>query len=445
MSASITPYVTPYGFYGDDFTGATDTLAHLARAGLKSLLFLAPPSRAQLERAGPLDAIGVAGAARSMSPATMTAELARVGACFAALGVRVMHYKVCSTFDSAPETGNIATAIATLRRHFGNPFVPIVGGQPGLLRYCVFGQLFAASGNDTRTVHRIDRHPTMSRHPVTPMDEADLRRHLERQGLRDVASLDWRAYALPFDKLEAMIDAKLALRSSAILFDVLHDDDLRTLGRLIDARSRHAPLLAVGASSVAQAWCAARDASTPREGREPHEPAPLGRAQGPVFALAGSLSPMTAAQIEATHSYWKIELDPLSSNGDMLRFNAAPIIDMLGEGRNVLAFTRRPGASALASPHEDASRERTAQACAALLRDVVQAARPRRIGIAGGDTSSHAVQALDAWGLSYRAPLTTGVTVCRLHADEPALDGIEIMFKGGQMGELDVLERLIAG
>jgi uncharacterized protein YgbK (DUF1537 family) len=431
-----------YGFYGDDFTGATDTLAHLARAGRKTLLFLAPPSQARLDSVGPLDAIGIAGAARAMPPAAMSDELARVGACFAALGVRVMHYKVCSTFDSAPDVGNIATAVATLRRYVDNPFVAIVGGQPGLLRYCVFGQLFAASGGDTRAVHRIDRHPTMSRHPVTPMHEADLRLHLEAQGMRDVASVDWRAYALPFDELEAMVDAKVALGSSAIVFDVLRDDDLLALGRLISARSRRAPLLAVGASSVAQAWCAADGASA---GCQEHEPPPLGRAQGPVFALAGSLSPVTAAQIEATRSYWKIELDPLACDGDTLRFKAAPIVDMLRDGRNVLAFTRRPHATAHDAQQVDTSRERTAHACAALLRDVVRAARPRRIGIAGGDTSSHAVQALDAWGLSYHAPLTAGVTVCRLHADEPWLDGTEIMFKGGQMGDVDVLERLVEG
>ncbi len=430
-----------YGFYGDDFTGATDTLAHLARAGLRTLLFLAPPDRARLDSVGPLDAIGIAGAARAMPPSAMAGELARAGACLASLGVRVMHYKVCSTFDSAPEAGNIATAIATLRRVFTNPFVPVVGGQPGLLRYCVFGQLFAAAGSDTHAIHRIDRHPTMSRHPVTPMNEADLRLHLERQGLRDVASVDWRAYSLPFAKLDAMVDAKIALRSPAILFDVLCDDDLRTLGKLIEARSRRAPLLAVGASSVAQAWCAADAALAQRE----HQTPPLGRAQGPVFVLAGSLSPTTAAQIEATHSYWKIELDPLESAGGPPRFSAAPIVDMLREGRNVLAFTRRPAASATNAPPQEASRARTAEACAALLGDVVRAARPRRIGIAGGDTSSHAVQALDAWGLSYRAPLTTGATVCRLHADEPSLDGIEIMFKGGQMGEIDILERLITG
>ena len=439
MSATGT---VPYGFYGDDFTGATDTLAHLSRAGLRTLLFLAPPGRARLDSVGPLDAIGIAGAARAMPPSAMADELARAGTCLASLGVRVMHYKVCSTFDSAPEVGNIATAIATLRRVFTNPFVPIVGGQPELLRYCVFGQLFAAAGSDTRAIHRIDRHPTMSRHPVTPMNEADLRLHLEQQGLRDTASIDWRAYALPFEKLDAMVDAKIALRSSAILFDVLRDDDLRTLGKLIETRSRRAPLLAVGASSVAQAWCAA-DAALAQ--REPHETPPLGRAQGPVFVLAGSLSPTTAAQIEATHSYWKLELDPLASNDGTPRFNAAPIVDMLREGRNVLAFTRRPATSANGEQQQEASRARTAEACATLLSDVVRAARPRRIGIAGGDTSSHAVQALDAWGLSYRAPLTTGATVCRLHADERWLDGTEIMFKGGQMGEIDVLERLITG
>ena len=50
----------------------------------------------------------------------------------------------------------------------------IVGGQPDLERYCLFGNLFAAAGSGAE-VHRIDRHPTMSRHPVTPMGEAEHR------------------------------------------------------------------------------------------------------------------------------------------------------------------------------------------------------------------------------------------------------------------------------
>ena len=68
-----------------------------------------------------------------------------------------------------------------------------------------------------------------------------------------------------------------------------------------------------------------------------------------------------------------------------------------------------------------------------------------RIGIAGGDTSSLAVQSLAAWGLSYRASLSPGVALCQLHSDLAALDVMEIMLKGGQMGPGDLFERLLHG
>ena len=99
------------GWYGDDFTGATDTLAVLAQAGLRSMLFLGVPGAEALAAAGPLEAIGIAGAARAMAPEAMRAELAPVGRFFQQLAPPVLHYKVCSTFDSAPQVGNIACAI----------------------------------------------------------------------------------------------------------------------------------------------------------------------------------------------------------------------------------------------------------------------------------------------------------------------------------------------
>jgi 3-oxoisoapionate kinase len=68
-----------------------------------------------------------------------------------------------------------------------------------------------------------------------------------------------------------------------------------------------------------------------------------------------------------------------------------------------------------------------------------------RVGVAGGDTSSLAVGALDAWGLSYLAQLAPGTALCRLHSEAPGLDGVEIMLKGGQMGSQGVFERLVHG
>jgi uncharacterized protein YgbK (DUF1537 family) len=435
-----------YAFYGDDFTGATDTLANLARAGLRTMLFFAPPDAARLSMLGRLDALGVAGAARTMPPAAQRQELERVGAAFAALGVRVMHYKVCSTFDSAPETGSIGVAIRTLREYCANELVAVVGGQPNLRRYCVFGELFAAAGADdsAQSIYRIDRHPTMSRHPVTPMNEADLRVHLQRQGVKNVQSIDWRCYAHGDAELQAQVQHRLDSKPDAVLFDVLDDSHLQAIGRLIVRRAAaSAPLLAVGASSVAQAYALAHDNRVKDAAAEIRTTPLLAHARGPVFVLAGSLSPLTEVQIGAARSYLRVELDPLKMTGDAasdyLAERVAAIAGPLRDGRNVLAFTTRRASS------EGGALPQLAHACASLLQQVLGAVRLHRIGIAGGDTSSFAVRALGAWGLSYLAPLSAGVTVCRLHADRAELDGIEIMLKGGQMGDADLFEQLLEG
>ncbi|WP_411881472.1 four-carbon acid sugar kinase family protein [Polaromonas sp. YR568] len=420
-------------YYGDDFTGATDTLATAARAGLRSLLFLGLPTDAQLQRAGPLDCLGIAGAARAMNPDEMRAELEPVGRLFARLGAPVMHYKTCSTFDSAPQVGSIGAAIRILQPHAGNAFVPIVGGQPNLRRYCVFGNLFAGAGP---AVHRLDRHPTMSRHPVTPMHEADLRRHLAAQGLAQVAAIAYPDYEQDDAALDAQLDTLLAGKPDAVLLDVAHAGHLATVGRLIWQRAQQQNLLAAGPSSVVQAlaahWQAGDEAAPPR----------VDAASGPVLVLAGSLSPVTARQVQAASAYRQVALNAarLTGDADYAQQMAAQIAALLAQGRHVLACTSADGAS-----NATTDGRALAQACGDLLARVLKAVPLRRLGIAGGDTSSHAVQALDAWGLSYAAQLAPGVALCRLHSDQATLDGMEIMLKGGQMGGEDLFETLLHG
>lgn len=433
-----------YGFYGDDFTGATDTLAHLARAGLRTMLFFEPPSAIRLATLGALDAIGVAGAARTMTPEAQQAELSTVGAAFAALGVNVMHYKVCSTFDSAPDVGSVGVAVRVLREHFTNPLVAIVGGQPNLRRYCAFGHLFAAASadSDAAAVYRIDRHPTMSRHPVTPMNESDLRLHLYRQGLTNVVSIDLRWYAQGDASLNEEVERRLKEKPDALLFDVLEDRHVRMIGQVIERHvQQNGALLAVGASSVAQTFAMAHGST----GHHANA-AIVAKKQRPagdsVFVLAGSLSPLTQAQIDAAHSYHRVEIDSHrmtdDNSADYLASQVASIASQLRDGKNVLAYTTR---RAIQASSQSIDGQRLAKACAGLLQRIASTVPLRRIGIAGGDTSSFAVRALGAWGLSYLAPLSNGVTVCRLHADRAELDGVEIMLKGGQMGDVDLFEQ----
>jgi uncharacterized protein YgbK (DUF1537 family) len=168
-----------------------------------------------------------------------------------------------------------------------------------------------------------------------------------------------------------------------------------------------------------------------------------------VFVLAGSLSPLTAVQIGAAQSYLRVELDPLKMTGDVasdyLASRVAAIAGPLRDGRHVLAFTTRRAAQEEDGKVHGGALARLAQACATLLQRVLAVVKLERIGIAGGDTSSFAVRGLDAWGLSYLAPLSAGVTVCRLHADRADLDGMEIMLKGGQMGDAELFEQLLDG
>lgn len=436
-----------FGWYGDDFTGATDTLAVLAQAGLRSMLFMGVPSSEALAAAGPLDAVGIAGAARAMAPDAMRAELAGVGRFFKDMAPPVLHYKVCSTFDSAPHVGNIACAIHTLHPSADNRWVPIVGGQPSLGRYCAFSNLFAAAGTGG-TVHRIDRHPTMRQHPVTPMGEADLRLHLAQQGLDGITALHYPQYDTSADALDATLRALLDNAPSnamvPTLLDLTDSRQLATVGRLLWQQAKQARLLAVGSSAVAQALVAhwARPAPTVAPAMAP--------AEGPVFAWAGSLSPLTAAQVQAASDYQRIPVDAQRLGNDAAYAQTLhdAVCAGLQSGHNVLAYTGPTGGPTDGTAANITSAAHVAQASAELVARVVQAqadhGKPlRRVGIAGGDTSSHAVQALQLWGLSYQSTLCPGVTLSRAHSPDPARNGMELMLKGGQMGGTDLFDRLL--
>ena len=445
------------GWYGDDFTGATDTLATAAQAGLRSLLFLGLPTPARLAQVGPLDALGIAGAARSMTPAQMQAELEPVAQLFARLAVPVLHYKVCSTYDSAPGVGSIGAALQLLRRSVGNAFVPIVGGQPSLGRYCVFGHLFAR--DSAGEVHRIDRHPTMSRHPVTPMGESDLRLHLAAQGMERVALLACPAYDEDAAAQSARLDALLADGAQAVLLDTAQAAHLAPIGRLIWQRARQQRLLAVGASSVVQALAAHWQSLPGAPGVPALTPAPAGQAlapaRGPVLVFAGSQSPLTALQVAHAGSYTRVTLNAermlAGDTGDTgyrgytgyAAALAGQVQLLLQQGHSVLAVT----SPATASPSSAAplNSGALAMACGQWLARVLQAAPVGRLCIAGGDSASHAIQALDAWGLSFLQAITPGVALCRLHSEQAALEGMEVVLKGGQMGSVPLFETLRHG
>ncbi|WP_068085915.1 four-carbon acid sugar kinase family protein [Novosphingobium rosa] len=416
-----------YAWYGDDFTGSTDVLEALASAGFQAVLFLRPPGAEELARFGRLDAVGLAGDSRSRSPDWMNTNLDRHFAALEALGPELVHYKTCSTFDSAPQVGSIGRAMEIGHARFGGT-VPIVVGQPNLRRYVAFGTLFAAAGE---AVQRLDRHPTMAHHPVTPMAEADLRRHLAAQTDMAVALVSLEDFAR--GDAGAVFDAANA---AAVLFDSVDQRMLEETGHVIAARAGGAIRFGVGSGGLTRALVAAWG------GEAPVTPKP--RAVDRLLVVSGSCSPATAAQIGwAKAAGWtalRIDVARLHDPVELARLAAAATA-ALGRGESVVIHSAQGDVAAAAGAVSDA--------LGPMLGNLVQAIVPEagigRVLFAGGDTSSHAVAQLGGDALTWVGPLAPGAPLCRLHAADPAIDGLELVLKGGQMGAADFFETVRKG
>ena len=422
-------------YVGDDFTGSTDALDVLSRAGLRTALFLEPPSLETLRRHGSLEAIGVATATRALNPRDMETRLRPVFGALKQLGPRHVHYKVCSTFDSSPHVGSIGRAIELGRETFPSTWTPLVVGAPALGRYCVFGNLFARYGiGSAGAIHRLDRHPAMQRHPVTPADESDLRLHLGHQTRLRIGLLDILTLEKPADDRRSAVSAAVQAGAEIVLFDLLSPSQLAGIGDLIDGAVVQAPLFSAGSSGVEMAL-AAHWSQTGAIRRSASWPTP--RAVGPLLVLSGSCSSVTAGQIAwaEAHGFVSVPADPAArvENETTDRVLAA-----LRQGKPTIVHTGRCETTATVSP------EVVGGLLGRIALRAVEELQLPRVLVAGGDTSSYAARALGIEALTMLAPLAPGAPLCAVHAPGRAVHGLEINFKGGQVGAPDYLGLLAA-
>ncbi|MER9353780.1 four-carbon acid sugar kinase family protein [Mesorhizobium sp. M0514] len=434
--ADNNPYLC---FYGDDFTGSTDALDALHTAGVAAVLVL-DPSQDVLSQFPGVQAVGLAGTSRAMSPVEMDEELPRAFRWMADLKPRIIHYKVCSTFDSSPQTGSIGRSMEIALETLGSGRVPIIVGSPRLGRFVAFGNLFARSGS-APAIHRIDRHPVMARHPVTPMNEADLRLHLKAQtdlpidhvSIADMEAGNWPA-----------IDDELR----AILFDTVSADHLTAIGQWLDEQDREKPLFCVGSSAVETALSLIM-AARPRHVR----PAGMARAseRGPILAVSGSCSPITARQIDVAIASGfgpiPVSAAALAGPDSMDEACAAATkaaLAELADGRSAIVYTAH-GEPDLDTRVGDARQRseierRIGIGLGRILSATLGSIKLNRVAVAGGDTSGTVTRALGVTALQIAAPISPGAPLCsglRRNGGR-----IEIALKGGQMGSDDFFCRV---
>jgi uncharacterized protein YgbK (DUF1537 family) len=292
----------------------------------------------------------------------------------------------------------------------------------------------------------------MARHPVTPMDEADLRVHLARQTKRRIELIDMvqlRA-GLAAGRVEAMVANEAANEAPIVLIDVLDEETLALAGRLI-WEARGDGLFTASSSGLEYAltayWRAQRWLPE-QTGLPGAMPVPL------IAGVSGSCSPVTATQIRAARAagFHCERLDvgralvAHTRDAEIARA-ARAALDALRRGQSAIVFSAQgpddPSVLAFAQLAHDAGLARGAAASAigatlaAVMRRILDCIDVPRIVIAGGDSSGEVAGALGIDALSVAAAMAPGAPLCRAWSRDARRDGLEIVLKGGQIGDAD--------
>ncbi len=417
----------------------------LAGAGLQSVLFMDVPTPEQFAPYASWRGIGIAGTARRHDPRWMDDNLPPIFEFLSTLTAPITHYKVCSTFDSAPGIGSIGKAMELALPLLAGEWTPLVVPAPPIGRYQMFGNLFAVADG---VVHRLDRHPTMSRHPITPMGEADIRRHLADQTEMRVGLVD--ALTLNSGRGGEALQRELQAGNPTVAFDMADEDMLAEVGRLI-WENRGERLLAVGSQGVEYAliqyWRKRGlvDGGLPLVGYEPVER---------LAAVSASTSPVTATQLRwagengfeliriavdasVDLSAWSLEIDRTTEKAlECIKRGRDPIVyTALGpDDRSIASFSAVVGRSNVST---GTARARIGEGLGQVLDRVVRDAGIERVAVAGGDTSSHVAEALQVRSLTLMSAMGHGSSIMKAEVGERDFSTLEISLKGGQMGSIE--------
>ena len=441
-------------FYGDDFTGASDNAAQYARHGLRTLLFFSNPTHDALKKAAQhYDVIGIAGTARSLPPEQMADELLPVLENFQQLGVNFIQYKCCSTFDSSPSIGSLGEAIQLMRRVWPQSFVPVFSATPEFGRYTLFGHHYARAGNQ---VYRLDRHPVMSRHPVTPMHESDLAKILADQGFKPTRLIDLRLLD-EHEKNPNALSTLIAQDDSAV-FDGYTQQQVITGAASLWQLARTRTICAMAAQGLAHALGThLREKNKIAAPQPTHKLAPVDR----LLVLSGSCSALSAAQIDwaIAAGFQEIRITPeqlISTDERTLQVLEDQMLNALSAGKSMVIYTAKgPDDHHLAAVIDKVPGDMSAPAYIAnrigllysrLAHTALARAGLTRLVVAGGDSSSFTMRQLGAIALEIKAShFKQNAHVCTLISNDLLINGKEVLLKGGQVGTDDLYGCMLQG
>jgi uncharacterized protein YgbK (DUF1537 family) len=313
--------------------------------------------------------------------------------------------------------------------------------MPALGRYCVFGNLFAKMGIGSKgKIYRIDRHPSMSKHPVTPMNEGDLRIHLGKQTNKKVGLIDnLQQKAKKKDWLDNLTDEEV------VLLDTANENDLLKIGEWLNAQQKKSGhLFSVGGSGIEMAlgnyWNKAGLLEPVTKWKKVHKAEPL-------LVISGSCSPVTKNQIDFATAQGFLDM-PLemetfhdeAGSGLAIGAGLEEVVSALRQGQSIIIHTGN-----IRYVDQSTSARILGETLGSIAKRICEEVRLKRLVIAGGDTSSYAARAMEIDAVEMIAPLIIGAPLCKAYSKNKNINGLEVNFKGGQVGDEKYFEVLRNG
>ncbi len=396
------------GVIADDYTGGADVAGMIAQHGVRTVQLLGVPTENGIAAlAGRYEAAVVCLKSRAAAPARARAMAGEALERLRLLDPKQFQFKYCSTFDSTPR-GNIGPVTDTLMEKLDVDFTVAVPALPVNGRTQYLGYLFVGG--------QLLSESPMRRHPVNPMTDANLVRHLQLQTSRKVGLVGWPAVRAGARAIQREFRRLKAEGVQIALLDAIEERDVETIAEAV----LHFRLI-TGGSGIAEKLAAAWKRQGLAAGGRATPSKRLKGAAG-VLVLAGSCSAATLEQIDVLRRSGcpSEELDVRrlleDSHGELERLTRAALAGLKSGGAALIYSSAPPEKRAQIvqwAEERGLPADRLAgeieRAFQRLAVGIIGSARIRRLVVAGGETAGAVLEALNLPALEVVEILDPGV------------------------------------
>ena len=354
----------------------------LAGEGVRTVQTFGVPDEETLSVAADAEAVVVSLKSRSIPAEEAVARSLGALRALEQLGARQVQFKYCSTFDSTPE-GNIGPVVSVLMDALQTDYTVAVPALPVNGRTQYMGYLFV---NGTL----LSESP-MRYHPLNPMTESNLVRHLQAQTSRRVGLIDLHSVRnVSFERSQGVEIA---------LVDAIDDTDLRSIATAV----ADDPLI-TGGSGISQALPAVWKKKGLWERSAP-EVCGTRRTVRRTLMLSGSCSTATLRQVGQWHGP-SVRMNPAELGPR--EFNR--LIDFC-----LASWEHNPEVLVYSSAEPGARTEGAAKAVEAAFAEIARTllGRYEQVVTTGGETSGAVIEALGVRAVEIGPRIDPGIPALR--------------------------------